>query len=659
MKKKVKGLSKKRIVIVLIASCGLFFGLTARTAYLQLIKGDWLSTKAIDQQTREVPIPAKRGTIYDRNMKELAVSATKYTVWCKPVEVQDKDEASKILSEILDKDIKEVEESVTKKNMALVKIQRWIDDETATKVREAKIPGIWVAEDNQRYYPYGNFAPYVLGHTSADSQGIAGVEMEYNDKLQGTDGKLIISTDASGREIPRGMEKYFEPTQGNGVVLTIDEVIQHYTEKAVQKAYELNNAKRVTVVAMDPKTGDILSMASKPDYDPNNPREPIYPYFEEELAKYDEKDKLNGYYQMWRNPAVSDTYEPGSTFKLVTSVAGIEENVIKEDEKFTCTGSVTIAGRRIKCWRHYDPHGEQSFAQGVQNSCNPVFIEVANRMGVSKFYDYIEGFGFMEKTGIDLPGEGKGILHNEKNVGPVELATISFGQSNSTTPMQLISAIGAIANDGKLMEARVVKGYTDDKGNIIEEKEPVVRRQVVSEESADEVMEIAESVVRDGSGNAAYIPGYKIGGKTGTAQKVIDGRYAQGKYICSFVGVAPTDDPQIVVLAIVDEPTGVMAFGSTTAGPIVKEVLQDSLKYLGVEEKYTEEEKEEFEKKQVVVPNIVGMNIGDATKILEENNLRVNIDTDVEMSEDTKIKDIFPKPGVKVEEDSSIILYFN
>ena len=658
MRKKIKIMSKKRIVIVLVLCCILFFLLVTRTAYLQLIKGDWLSTKAIEQQTREVPIPAKRGTIYDKNMKELAVSITKYTVWCKPVEVEDKELAIKKLSEILEKDEKEISELVNKKNMALVKIERWIEDEKATKIREAKIPGIWVAEDNKRYYPYGNFAPYVLGHTSNDSQGIAGVEMVYNNKLQGEDGKLIISTDASGREIPQGMEKYFEPKQGNGVILTIDEVIQHYTEKAVQKAYELNNAKRVTVVALDPKTGDVLSMASKPDYDPNTPRDAIYPYFEEELAKYSDNDKLKGYYQMWRNPAVSDTYEPGSTFKLVTSVAGLEENVIKDTDRFTCTGSVTIGGRRIKCWRHYNPHGEQTFAQGVQNSCNPVFIEVGNRLGVSKLYDYIEGFGFMEKTGLDLPGEAKGILYNEKNVGPVELATISFGQSISVTPMQLIRAISAISNDGKLMQPRVVKGFTDDKGNVIEEIEPVMIRQVISEETSDEMMEIAESVVREGSGQAAYIPGYKIGGKTGTAQKVIDGKYAQGKYICSFIGIAPTDDPQIVVLAIVDEPTGVMAFGSTTAGPIVKEIMQDSLKYLGIEEKYTEEEKEEFEKQQVVVPDVRNLNIGDASKILEEAGLKANLDTDIEMSEKTKVKDMFPKPGIKVEKDSSIILYF-
>ena len=658
MSKKVKRISKKRLVLVLMLACILFLGLTFRTGYLQLVKGEWLSTKAIEQQTREIPIEPKRGTIYDRNMKELAVSVTKYTVWCKPVEVKDKKSAATQVAEILDKEYEDVYKQVNKKNMALVKIERWIDDEKATKIREAQIPGIWVAEDNQRYYPYGNFASYVLGHTSSDSQGIAGIEMQYDKYLKGQAGKLIVSTDASGREIPRGMEQYYEPVQGKGLVLTIDEVIQHYTEKAVQKAYEINNAKRVTVVAMDPKTGDILSLASKPDYDPNDPRTPIYPYYQEELDKYSEKDKIQGYYKMWRNPAISDTYEPGSTFKLITSSSGLEENVIKENDKFTCTGGVTIKGQRIKCWRHYRPHGEQSFKEGVQNSCNPVFIEVGNRLGVSKLYDYIEGFGFMDKTNIDLPGEAKGILYNEKNVGPVELATISFGQSISVTPIQLITAISSIANDGNRMEPRFVKAYTDNQGNVIEEIKPTKVKQVISEETSKKMMDIVESVVSQGSGKAAYIPGYRIGGKTGTAQKVIDGRYAQGKYICSFIGIAPTDDPQIVVLAIVDEPTGVSAFGSTTAGPIVKEIMNDALPYLGVEPKYSEEEKEEFEKNKVTVPDVRDLAIEDAVKALEDVNLIPNLDTDIEIPKGTKVIDMFPKPGIKVDEESSIALYF-
>lgn len=642
---KIKRISKKRLVAVLIMACCVFFMLIFRTGYLQIVKGDWLTAKALDQQTRDIPIEPKRGTIYDKNMKELAVSVTKYTIWAKPVEVKDKEKAAKVISNLIEEEHEEVLKLLKKKNMALVKVKRWIDDETAEKIREAKLPGIWVAEDNQRYYPYGNFASYVLGHTSDDATGIAGVEMQYDKHLKGKSGRLIVSTDASGREIPHGMEKYYEPVQGNGLVLTIDEVIQHYTEKAVQKAYELNNAKRVTAIAIDPKTGDVLSMASKPDYDPNNSRTPIYPYYEEELEGYGDKDKIKGYFSMWRNPAVSDTYEPGSTFKLITSSAALEEGVIKEGEKFNCTGSVMVGGRKIKCWRHYKPHGAQEFKQGVQNSCNPVFVELGSRLGVSKMYDYIEGFGFMDTTKLDLPGEAKGILYNEKNVGPVELATISFGQSISVTPMQLISAIGAIANDGKLMQPRVVKELVDNQGNVTESIKPKVVRQVISEDTSNKMMEIAESVVSEGSGKAAYIPGYRIGGKTGTAQKVIDGKYAQGKYICSFVGIAPCDDPQIVVLAIVDEPTGVSAFGSTTAGPIVKEIMNDSLKYLGVEPKYSEEEKQEYEKEKVKVPNIIDLSVEDAIKVLEENKLKPIQDVDTEIKGTAKVVDIFPKPG--------------
>lgn len=656
---RIKRLSKKRLVVVLILACIVFTGLIFRTGYLQLIKGDWLTEKALDQQTRDIPIEPKRGTIYDRNMKELAVSVTKYTVWAKPVEVKDKEEAAKELAPMLGEEYEDVLKLLKKKNMALVRIKRWVDDDVSEKIRDAKLSGIWVAEDNQRYYPYGNFASYVLGHTSDDATGIAGIEMKYDKHLKGKSGRLIVSTDASGREIPHGMEKYYEPVQGNGLVLTIDEVIQHYTEKAVQKAYEINNAKRVTAIAMDPNTGDILAMASKPDYDPNQSRTAIYPYYENELSQYSDKEKIKGYFSMWRNPAVSDTYEPGSTFKLITSSAALEENLVKETDKFVCSGSVTIGGRRIKCWRHYRPHGEQTFPQGVQNSCNPVFIELGNRLGVSKLYDYIEAFGFMDTTKLDLPGEAKGILYNEKNVGPVELATISFGQSISVTPMQLITAISAIANDGKLMEPRIVKEKVDNQGNIVETISPKVVRQVISEETSEKMMEIVQSVVSEGSGKAAYLPGYRVGGKTGTAQKVIDGKYAQGKYICSFIGIAPTDDPQIVVLAIVDEPTGVSAFGSTTAGPIVKEIMSDSLKYLGVEPKYSEEEKAEYEKPKVKVPNIIDLSIEDATKILEENNLKAIQDTDIDVKEGSKVIDIFPKPGAEVPIESSIVLYMS
>ena len=656
---KIKINSKKRLVIVMVLACSLFLCLIFRIGYLQLIKGEWLSTKAAEQQTREIPIEAKRGTIYDTNMKELAVSVTKYTVWCKPVEVKDAKKTSEQLSKILDEDYDDIYKKVNKKKMALVKVKRWIDDKTANKVTKAGLSGIWVAEDNQRYYPYGNFASYVLGHTSSDSSGVAGIELKYDGVLKGTAGKLVVSTDAAGKEIPQGSEQYYEPTTGNGLVLTIDEVIQHYCEKAAQKAYEENNATKVTIIAMDPKTGDIKAMVKKPDYNPNTPTKAIYPYYEKilEECKDDDKKTMAAYSNMWRNTAISDTYEPGSTFKLITSSAGLEEGVVKQNDKFTCNGSVTVEGSKIKCWRSYRPHGAETFKQGVQNSCNPVFVEVGRRLGVSKMYNYIDAFGLNKKTNIDLPGEAGSILYKEKDVGPVELATISFGQSISVTPIQLITSVCSIVNDGNRMQPRLVKAYTDNKGNITKGLDPVKVKQVISKETSAQMREIMESVVTDGGGKIAYLPGYRLGGKTGTAQKVINGTYAQGHYVCSFVGMAPADDPQI--LAIVDEPTGVMAFGSTTAGPIIKEVMSNTLKYLDVEPKYTEEEKAENVKTKVKVPDVRGLTIEEATKVLEEAKLEANIDNDVDIKKGTVIKDMFPKPGVSVNEGSLISIYFD
>lgn len=658
---KIKINSKKRLVIVMVLACSLFLCLIFRIGYLQLIKGEWLSTKAAEQQTREIPIEAKRGTIYDTNMKELAVSVTKYTVWCKPVEVKDAKKTSEQLSKILDEDYDDIYKKVNKKKMALVKVKKWIDDKTANKVTKAGLSGIWVAEDNQRYYPYGNFASYVLGHTSSDSSGVAGIELKYDGVLKGTAGKLVVSTDAAGKEIPQGSEQYYEPTTGNGLVLTIDEVIQHYCEKAAQKAYEENNATKVTIIAMDPKTGDIKAMVKKPDYNPNTPTKAIYPYYEKilEECKDDDKKTMAAYSNMWRNTAISDTYEPGSTFKLITSSAGLEEGVVKQNDKFTCNGSVTVEGSKIKCWRSYRPHGAETFKQGVQNSCNPVFVEVGRRLGVSKMYNYIDAFGLNKKTNIDLPGEAGSILYKEKDVGPVELATISFGQSISVTPIQLITSVCSIVNDGNRMQPRLVKAYTDNKGNITKGLDPVKVKQVISKETSAQMREIMESVVTDGGGKIAYLPGYRLGGKTGTAQKVINGTYAQGHYVCSFVGMAPADDPQIVVLAIVDEPTGVMAFGSTTAGPIIKEVMSNTLKYLDVEPKYTEEEKAENVKTKVKVPDVRGLTIEEATKVLEEAKLEANIDNDVDIKKGTVIKDMFPKPGVSVNEGSLISIYFD
>ncbi|OPJ56851.1 stage V sporulation protein D [Alkalithermobacter paradoxus] len=649
--------NRKRLVMLLLVVIVAFFGLIFRIGYLQLVRGPWLRDRALSQQTRDIPIEAKRGTIYDRKGKELAVSITKHIVWAKPVEIKEPEKAAKSLAAILEEDEDVMLRRLKTKNMGLVRLARWIDDDKANEIRSLRLSGVWVTQDNKRYYPYGNFASYILGHVSADNAGVAAIELEYDKHLRGVPGRLIINTDASGREIPFSNERYNEPQDGMGVVLTIDEVIQHYAEKALDKALEINKAKRVYAIVMDVKTGDILAMAAKPDYDPNDPRKPLYQLFEEELAKYDEKDKIKGWFQMWRNPMVNDIYEPGSTFKLITSAAGIEEGVVTPEEEFYDKGYIMVADRKIKCWRHYNPHGRETFTEAVENSCNPVFVEVGQRLGVDKLYEYINAFGFTSATGIDLPGEGSGLMYSKKAVGPVELATISFGQSISVTPMQLITSIAAIANDGKLMKPRVVKELVDSKGNLIKRFEPELVRQVISSQTSRTIREIMESVVSNGSGKVAYIPGYRVGGKTGTAQKVIDGRYASGHYIASFVGIAPSDNPEIAVLVVIDEPRGESHFGSLTAGPVAKEIIYDTLRYLDIKPSYTEEEKADLVKEETTVPEVRNLKLSDAGKILLERNLNFTVEPHMHSEGDSVVIDMFPKPQAKVPVGSNIILY--
>ncbi|MFZ5965853.1 MAG: stage V sporulation protein D [Bacillota bacterium] len=650
--------NKKRLIFLLFMVNIALFGLVIRLGWIQIVNGEKYRQLAHVQQTRDIPIPAKRGTIYDRKGKELGVSASTNTVWARPAEVERSgkvDEIAKELAEILEKDEGEIKDKISRR-VGLVKIEKWIDKEKADAIRLAKLEGIWIAEDNKRYYPFGNFAAHILGHTTDDNQGLVGIELEYNKFLSGLPGRWIKNTDAVGRQLPYGTEKYYEPENGLNVVLTIDEVIQHFVEKAIENTMIQTKAKKVMGIVMDPKTGDILAMATKPDYDPNNPRVPLDENKLREFETVDTKEQQKIWNEMWRNPIISDTYEPGSTFKLITAAAGLEEGVVEPDSPFNCTGSITVAGQRIKCWRYYRPHGAQTFTQGVQNSCNPVFIEVGQRLGVEKYYHYIDAFGFSKITDIDLPGEGGSIVQNKANVGPVELATISFGHGISVTPIQLINAIAAIGNDGKLMKPRLVKELVDDSNNVIHRFEPKMIRQVLSDKTAKELRMIMETVVTDGSGKSAYIPGYRIGGKTGTADKIENGRYAAGKVYSSFIALAPIDDPKLAVLVVVDEPQGVH-FGSLTAAPAVHEILKDSLRYLDVEPKFNEKEAAEYAKQEVVVPEVRNLGLKEAAKLLSESKLQFDTDPINVENPDVVVVDQFPKPGAKIPEKSIIILY--
>lgn len=651
----IKVTIKRRIVVVFFAFFAVYLALIGRLAFIQIINSTEYQQKAVEQWTRDIPIQSKRGVIYDRNSKKLAISATAYEIYVRPAMVKDKEAVAGALAEVLGMDKKSLEEKVSaKKDTVLIK--KKVDADKVKLLREKELAGIIFNDDSKRFYPQSNFASYVLGFTNTDNQGQDGVELTYEKYLNGFPGRNIMMTDAHGQMLPGSDTKYYEPQDGLNLVLTIDEVIQHFSEKAVENALVENKAKRVTAIVMDPKTGDVLAMTSKPDFDNNDPRK-----IPEELAdKWDtmsEKEQYEALFKIWRNPAVADSYEPGSTFKVITSSAGLEENVVKPDDHFYDPGYIMVAGKRIKCWRSHNPHGDQTFAEGVKNSCNPVFVEVGQRLGKEKLYKYIKAFGFGSPTGIKLPGEAGGIVRNLSAIGPVELANISFGQGISVTPIQLITAFSAVANDGILMEPRIAKKVIDDEGRTINEFQPRTVRQVISKETSATMRQILEFAV--GPTASSYIPGYKVAGKTGTAQKAEGGIYVSGKFVSSFCGFAPANDPKIAVLVVIDEPGGAQHFGGVIAAPVAKSIIYDTLRYLDVKPQYTEEEQKLMQKPLVKVPEVRNMPLKDAIRILAKSKLKYSVETEFEHNMESTILDQTPKPGADINEGSIIILNAN
>ncbi|SHM06598.1 stage V sporulation protein D (sporulation-specific penicillin-binding protein) [Caldanaerovirga acetigignens] len=614
---------KKRLVFLLLICFALNIAIVGRVFYIQFVRGDELRSKAKKQWTRDSPVEPKRGTIYDRNMNPLAISASVKSVMASPPDIEDVEKTASLLSPVLNIDkevlIKTLEEAKKKKRGSIF-IKRKITDEEAEAVRTLKLKGIYFTEESKRFYPEKNLASHVLGFTGIDSQGLDGVELIYDKYLRGVPGRIISEKDALSRELPFGLEKYIPPEEGLGLVLTIDKVIQYIAERELEKAIAENDAKKGTIIVMDPKTGEILALANKPDYDPNNYK--------------------NYSSSVWRNSAISDVYEPGSTFKIVTAAAALEEGVVGPDDKFYDPGYVVVSGVRIKCWRA-GGHGSQTFAQVIQNSCNPGFVEVASRLGKEKFIKYIKGFGFGDPTGIDLPGEAKGIF-NPNKVGPVELATISFGQGISVTPIQLITAVAAVANDGKMTAPHIAKALVDKEGKILQEFKPRVTRQVISEDTAKELRNLLESVVENGTGGRAKIEGYKVAGKTGTAEK-----YADGKYVASFVGFAPADDPQFVVLVIIDEPSTGIYYGGQIAAPIFQKVMADILKYKGVKPQLSENKQKEV----VKVPDVRNLYVEDAKQILIKHKLSVRIE-----GQGLVVYEQVPAPDSEIPAGSTVIL---
>ena len=651
---------KKRIRNMLIISFLVFMGITIRIGFIQLVQGAELKEKAYGQQTLDRNINPKRGTIYDATGKNvLAVSATVETVTINPTNIskEKKDIVTRALSDIFELDYDTVYKKVNKRS-SIETIIRKVDKEKTDSLRkwldenDVKT-GVNIDEDTKRYYPNNELASHVIGFCGSDNQGLDGIEAKFDGVLKGSKGRILKSTDARGGEIKGESEKYVSATDGKDIVLSIDMTIQAIVEKYLKQACVDNVCTGGgNIVIMNPKTGDILAMATYPNYNLNQPYEIN---LEEEKNTWDtmsQSDKTKALQQMWRNKAIADAYEPGSTFKLITASAALEEGITTTDKEgeFLCTGSIEVGGVKIKCWRYYRPHGAESLRQGLMNSCNPVFIGLGQKIGKEKYYEYLEKFGLLEKTGIALPGEAKGIFLAENKVGPVELGTISFGQRFKVTPIQLITAISTIANRGVRCEPRVVKQSIDSITGEIEEYPVKEKGRVISEQTANDVLSMMESVVAQGTGKNAQVSGYSVGGKTGTSEDGVN----TNKYVTSFVGVAPVSDPQLVILVTLYNPTGEGGHqGGGVAAPVASQVLTDVLAYMEVSKDNQEEQNIQ---ESVIVPDVRGRNMKEAMQILKENELELSIrqEKNQELDKSKIITQQLPLPGINVKKGSKI-----
>ncbi len=647
MHKKIATLVKKRVFQLVIFFVVGVLCIIARLSYVQVAEGAKLQDKALEQHTRDRLIMPTRGRIYDRNLVTLAQSASVATIGVVNAQINDPENVAKILSEKLGEPYDVIYKKVTKK-VAFERIKTKVDKHLADEIRNMNLPGIKVDEDSQRYYPYKNLASHVIGFVGKDNQGIVGLEVKYDKYLEGTPGKILMETNGKGERREEVSEIRIAPIDGNHLVTTIDLTLQQYAEQALEKIVKVKGAKRGAFILINPQNGEIYALANKPDFDLNEP----FTINNEELLNtwslYTEKEKQNMLNQMWRNFVINDTYEPGSTFKIFTSAMGLEENVVTEADTFNCGGHRVVGGRTIKCWRSPRSHGQQNFVQGVQNSCNPVFMDVAERLGTKKFHQYMLQFGFDKKTNIDLPGEAVGIMHQEKNMGPVELATMSFGQSFQITPIQLVAGASAVVNGGHMITPHFAKEVIDDQGNTVCTFEYPKGKQIIESQTSERMKKILESVVSEGTGNKAYIPGYRIGGKTATSQKLPRG---SGKYIASFLAFAPAEDPIVLGLVIIDEPQGVY-YGGTVAGPVMQEVFANALPYLEIKPIYNEKEMELDEIKTIKVPAFEGMTVKDAKMYAHKEGIILKI----EGAGETVVSQ-FPLVGETINKQSKIILY--
>ena len=659
-KKKFKdrALIQKRLTLVVWTIVVVFFILILRLSYIMIVKRDEYSSRAEEQWTSEVSIDARRGRILDRNGVELAVSANVYRVdfdlnsvrqYLKNNSLTNSDIAGKIADAVGMEENKVMEKLETKlasgANAGSATLIRRIEKESADKVNNLNIDGVIVSPDTKRYYPKGEFLAHVLGSTNVDGQGLTGVELQYNEYLSGVPGVRISEIERNEENLSYTISNFTEPIDGKDVTLTTDSKIQAITEKVAEKGLVDNQAKRVSIMVMNPNNGEILAMVNKPDFDPNN----AFDGFEDFSGETD-GEKLQ---KMWRNSLVNDTFEPGSIFKVVTMVTALEEGIASESDTFECGGSLQVGSHTIKCWKT-SGHGSQILPQILQNSCNVGFMKLGEKIGKETLNEYIKKLGFGKTTGIDLPGEASGIVKKTESITESDLATISFGQTNTVTAIQYMQAFNALANGGSLIQPHILKevSHYDNTGTkIVDETfEPVISKNVLSAESTATLRDYLERTVNEGGSNKSYIEGYHIGGKTGTAQKVnsVTGGYESGKYISSMAAMAPIDSPEITAFISIDEPSNGAYYAGVVTAPLMKILLTDIFNYMDSEfsEDYNAVARD------ILIPEIRGKSIEEAKKILKDVNLEYNIEGSGEIVTNTQ-----PYPGYTVKEGTKITIY--
>lgn len=571
---KNKTYNRKKIMIVFFCAVIVLAVLIGRLVYLMIFDAEYYQELAQDLHEREREIKAARGEIVDRNGVVLATNRTVCTISVIHSQIEDPDLVTGVLSEELGLDESEVRKKVEKVS-SMEKIKTNVDKETGDKIRGYDLAGVKVDEDYKRYYPYDELASRVLGFTGGDNQGIIGLEVKYEDYLKGTNGTILTVTDARGIELEGVAEDRIEPVAGETLQVSLDYNIQAYCQQAAMNVLEEKQAEAVSILLMNPQNGEIYAMVNVPEFNLNEPYELNTGVDADSLPDEKLQEELN---QMWRNRCINDTYEPGSTFKIITASACLEEGVVDLDDTFVCPGYRIVEDRKIRCHK-VGGHGQETFVEGIQNSCNPVFMDIGLRLGSDRFYEYFEKFGLMEMTGVDLPGEAGTIMHRKEDIGTVELATMTFGQSFQITPIQMATVVSSIINGGTRVTPHVAVGTLDEEGELTEEFEYETKDDIVSDQTSETMQMLLESVVSEGSGKNAYIEGYSIGGKTATSQTL---PRSSNKYISSFIGFAPADDPQVLGIVIIHDPQGVY-YGGTIAAPVLRDIYDNVLPYLGIE----------------------------------------------------------------------------